>query len=205
MNYLDNIDDLCTESVQRQCSIDYIDNYYLGADKCRSDKGIVYITPCQVLQAFIRGKTDIIHDDIIKKIESDILENRGESRIFMKLLRVNFSNYENEDNFYWEVNLQFGVNKLKVTQITREMYEIGLKLQEYVLNLLQSQGIKINREDSVFIEDLIKYHGIKVVDSISTNLQEPFYGTSLNDYLKALQQKINSNTEPEHKDELLDR
>ena len=204
MNYLDNIDNLCTESVQRQCSIDYIDNYYLGADKCRSDKGIVYITPYQVLQAFIRRK-NIIHDDIIKKIESDILENRGESRIFMKLLRVNFSNFENEDNFYWDVNLQFGVNKLEVTQITREMYEIGLKLQEYVLNLLQSQGIKINREDSVFIEDLIKYYGIKVVDSISTILQEPFYGVSLNDYLKALQQKISSNTEPEHNDELLDR
>jgi len=123
----------------------------------------------------------------------------------MKLLRVNFSNFENEDNFYWEVNLQFGVNKLKVTQITREMYEIGLKLQEYALNLLQSEGIKINREESVFIEDLIKYYGIKVVDSISTNLKEPFYGTSLNDYLKALQQKIKSNTQPQHKDELRDR
>lgn len=165
MNYLDNIDDLCTESVQRQCSIDYIDNYYLGADKCSLDIGVVYITPYQVLQAFIR-KERIIHDDIIKKIESDILENHGESRVFMKLLRVNFSNFENEDNFYWEVNLQFGVNKLKVTQITREMYEIGLKLQKYVLNLLQSEGIKINREDSVFIEDLIKDYGIKVVDSI---------------------------------------
>ena len=204
MNYLDNIDDLCTESVQRQCSIDYIDNYYLGADKCSLDIGVVYITPYQVLQAFIR-KERIIHDDIIKKIESDILENHGESRVFMKLLRVNFSNFENEDNFYWEVNLQFGVNKLKVTQITREMYEIGLKLQEYALNLLQSEGIKINREESVFIEDLIKYYGIKVVDSISTNLKEPFYGTSLNDYLKALQQKIKSNTQPQHKDELRDR
>jgi len=204
MNYLDNIDDLCTESVQRQCSIDYIDNYYLGADKCSLDIGVVYITPYQVLQAFIRKK-GIIHDDIIKKIEYDILENHGESRVFMKLLRVNFSNFENEDNFYWEVNLQFGVNKLKVTQITREMYEIGLKLQEYALNLLQSEGIKINREESVFIEDLIKYYGIKVVDSISTNLKEPFYGTSLNDYLKALQQKIKSNTQPQHKDELRDR
>ena len=204
MNYLDNIDDLSTESVQRQCSIDYIDNYYLGTDKCSLDIGVVYITPYQVLQAFIR-KQGIIHDDIIKKIESDILENHGESRVFMKLLRVNFSNFENEDNFYWEVNLQFGVNKLKVTQITREMYEIGLKLQKYVLNLLQSEGIKINREDSVFIEDLIKDYGIKVVDSISTNLQEPFYGNSLNDYLNDLQQKIKSNTEPEHKDELRDR
>lgn len=123
----------------------------------------------------------------------------------MKLLRVNFSNFENEDIFYWEVNLQFGVNKLKVTQITKEMYELGLKLQEYVLNLLQSEGIKIKREDSVFIEDIIEHYGIKVVDNISSNLQEPFYGTSLNDYLKALQQKIKSNSQPEHKDELRDR
>lgn len=67
MNYLDNIDDLCTESVQRQCSIDYIDNYYLGTDKCSLDIGVVYITPYQVLQAFIR-KQRIIHDDIIKKL-----------------------------------------------------------------------------------------------------------------------------------------
>ena len=204
MNYLDNIDDLCAESVQRQCSIDYIDNFYLGEDKCSSDIGIVYITPYQVLQAFIRN-TDIIHDNLIEKIESDILENRGESRVFMKLFRIDFSDFENEDDFYWDVNLQFGVNKLKVTQITREMYEIGLKLQEYVINLLQSEGIKINREVSVFIEDLIKDYDIKVIDNISTNLQEPFYGISLNDYLKALQQKIKSNTKPEHKDELVDR
>ena len=204
MFYLSNINSLSYESIRNQSSIDCLDNFYSGHDKHWADIGIIYITPFQVLQTFIRG-LGLSHDTIIKTIESDILKNRGVSRIFMRLLRRYTSEQEFKDIFYWDVDLQFGDSMLEVREITRQMYEVASKLQEYLINMLRAEGIEVNKDNCIFLDDIIEEHNIKISNDIKTKFQEPFYGTSLNSYIKNLLQKTQSNSESIQTDELLDR
>ena len=54
MYYLPNIYSLSDESIRNQSSIECLDNFYLGNNKQWADTGIIYITPFQVIQTFIR-------------------------------------------------------------------------------------------------------------------------------------------------------
>lgn len=189
MEYLSDIDDLNEESISKQSIPDYVVDFFsCSENKDDRELGLVYITPYQVMQSFFDQNGS--HDEIGNFIESNILNKVVQTRLILRCYRRYMKDCPPIDTFAWDVCLQN--SKVKVREITREMYSVALAIQKYIITMIKAQGIEIDKDFCVLLDDLIEDRDIEILDDSKKFLEETIYGLTLKDYL----QKFNSKIQP---------
>ena len=165
------------------------DFFWTKEKKVVTEIGLIYITPYQVMQAY---GINMNHDRIIEAIERNILDNNVTSKVFLRLYRIDIPGEGIKDAFGWDFDLMHSANIDRVKAITRDMYDLALSTQNLIIKMFQSRNIKLDEDLCVFIDDIRKEKGIRLVNDrnqLSNSNVEVVYGYRLSEYMQIIKQQ----------------